>query len=289
MKKLILIALLAGWGHSFAQSTGNNLRYKQHINKQFTLQKSAEGTVLALYNVFGDVKVEGYNGTQVMIDIDETIMSNKAEDLELAKNEFKAGFDQKADSIIVYTATPYNSRPHSNNKNNNIRRNYTIRLDYTIKVPNNINIHVATVNSGEVIVKDVYGNINASNVNGPVNIVNAKGTTYTNTVNGNITVSHLAVPAEGSNYKTVNGKVEVTYPATLSADLQLKSFHGEFYTDFTNAEKMPVEVIKTVGKKDNTTIYSTNKNTKIRIGNGGKLFKFETLNGNIYIKKSQLN
>lgn len=284
MKKLILIALLAGWGHSFAQKTGNSLEYKQHINKQFTLQKAAAGTVLALYNVFGDVKVEGYSGNQVMIEVEETIRSNKAEDLEIAKRDFKAGFDQKGDSIIVYTAAPYDTRP--NKDNNHTKRNYMIRLDYTLKIPNNMNIRVATVNSGEVIVKDVYGTLNASNVNGPINIVNAKGTTHTNTVNGNITASYLAVPSEGSNYKTVNGKVEVTYPATLSADLQLKSFHGEFFTDFTNTEKRPVEVIKTVGKKDNTTIYTTNKNTKIRIGNGGKLFKFETLNGNIFIKKS---
>jgi hypothetical protein len=284
MKKLILIALLAGWGHSFAQKTGNALEYKQHINKQFTLQKAAAGSVLALYNVFGDVKLEGYSGNQVMIEVEATIRSNKAEDLEIAKRDFKAGFDQKADSIIVYTAAPYDTRP--NKDNNHTKRNYMIKLDYTVKIPNNMNIKVATVNSGEVIVKDVYGTINASNVNGPINIVNAKGTTYTNTVNGNITASYLAVPAEGSNYKTVNGKVEVTYPATLSADLQLKSFHGEFYTDFTNTEKRPVEVIKTVGKKDNTTTYSINKNTKIRVGNGGKLFKFETLNGNIYIKKS---
>src|SRR5215204_6033751 len=115
MKKLILIVLLAGWGHSFAQKTGNALEYKQHINKQFTLQKAAAGSVLALYNVFGNVKVEGYSGNQVMIDIDETIRSNKAEDLEIAKRDFKAGFDQKGDSIIVYTAAPYNSRPHNDN------------------------------------------------------------------------------------------------------------------------------------------------------------------------------
>lgn len=285
MKKLIVIALLAGWGHSFAQRTGNNLIYKQHINKQFTLQKPAAGSVFALYNVFGDVKVEGYNGNQVIIDIDETIMSNKAEDLEIAKRDFKAGFDQKADSIIVYTAAPYDTRPH-NNKNNNIRRNYTIRLDYTIKVPNNINIHVATVNSGEVIVKDVYGTLNASNVNGPINIVNAKGTTDAHTVNGSLTASYLAIPPDASSYKTINGKLEVVYPSAFSADMQLKSLNGQFYTDFTNATKLPGEVVKTVSRSNNAATYRLNKNTKIRVGNGGKLFKFETLNGNIYIKKS---
>ena len=286
MKKLILIALLAGWGHSFAQKNAGKLEYKQHISKQFTLQKPAAGSVFALYNVFGDVKVEGYNGNQVIIEIDETIMGDKADDLEIAKRDFKPGFDQKADSIIVYTAAPYDTRPHIDKDDNHTRRNYMIKLDYTVKIPNNMNIKVATVNSGEVIVKDVYGTLNASNVNGPINIINAKGTTNAHTVNGNLTASYLSIPPDASSYKTINGKLEVVYPSALSADMQLKSMNGQFYTDFPNAEKLPGEVVKTVSRSNNAAMYRLNKSTKIRVGNGGKLFKFETLNGNIYIKKS---
>jgi hypothetical protein len=284
MKKLILIALLAGWGHSFAQKNAGKLEYKQHISKQFTLQKTATGSVFALYNVFGDVKVEGYNGNQVIIEIDETIMADKPEDLEIAKKDFKPGFDQKADSIIVYTAAPYDTRP--NTGDNNGRRNYMIKLDYTVKIPNNMNIRVATVNSGEVIVKDVYGALNASNVNGPIDIVNAKGITNAHTVNGNLTASYLAIPPDASSYKTINGKLEVVYPSALSADMQLKSMNGQFYTDFPNTEKLPGKVVKTVSRSNNAAMYKLDKSTKIRVGNGGKLFKFETLNGNIYIKKS---
>lgn len=283
MKKLILIALLAGWGHSFAQKNAGKFEYKQHISKQFTLQKPAESSVFALYNISGYVKVEGYSGNQVIIEVDETIATNNAEDLEIAKSEFKAGFDQKADSIIAYTAAPYDSRPHHGN--NNTRRNYTFRLDYTVKVPNNMSIRVSTINGGEVMVKDVYGALNASNINGPISIINAKGATEAHTVNGNLTASYLAVPP-ASDYKTVNGKVEITYPASLSADLQLKSMNGQYYTDFQNTENLPSEVVKTTTRNNIGAMYKLNKITKVRVGNGGKLFKFETLNGNIYIKKS---
>lgn len=284
MKKLILITLLAGWGHSFAQKNAGKLEYKQHISKQFTLQKPAESSVFALYNISGYVKVEGYSGNQVMIEVDQTITSNNAEDLELAKNEFKAGFDQKADSIIAYTAAPYDSRPNKGN-NKNISRHYTFRLDYTVKVPNNMNIRVSTINGGEVMVKDVYGTLNASNINGSINIINAKAATEAHTVNGSLTASYLVVPP-ASDYKTVNGKVEITYPASLSADLQLKSMHGQYYTDFPNTENIPADVVKTTTRNNNGAMYKLNKITKVRVGNGGKLFKFETLNGNIYIKKS---
>jgi hypothetical protein len=50
---------------------------------------------------------------------------------------------------------------------------------------------------------------------------------------------------------------------------------------------MPGKVVKTQSKGSNGTVYKLSKNSDVRIGAGGKTFKFETLNGNIYIKKQQ--
>jgi hypothetical protein len=283
MKKMILILLIAGWGHSFAQKQ----EASEHISKKFTLQQSAANSVFALYNVFGGIKVEGYNGKDVVIEVDQTIEAKSPEDLALAKKEFKLGFDQKADSIIAYTAEPYDSRPHDrwNNDHDN-SRHYTVKLEYTVKVPNGMNIHVSTVNSGDVNVKDVYGALSVHNVNGAISIINAKGTTDAHTINGALTVNYLTNPPEASNYYTLNGKLEVTYPASFAGNIQFKSMNGQFFTNFPDTEVLPTEVVKTEDKKANGTTYKLNKNTKIKIGAGGKLFKFETLNGNIYIKKA---
>ncbi|WP_332368540.1 hypothetical protein [Spirosoma telluris] len=77
----------------------------------------------------------------------------------------------------------------------------------------------------------------------------------------------------------------MSYPGNLSADLQFKTFQGKFYTDFPNTEVLPVQAIKTTQKTGDGTVYKLNKNVAIRIGSGGKTFKFETFNGSIYIKK----
>jgi phage terminase small subunit len=288
MKTLIWIALLAGYGSCFAQSKGDKLQAKEHISKQFTLQQPAANSVFALYNIWGSVKVEGYSGNQVIIEIDQTIDADNADDMARAKREFKLGFDQKADTITAYTAEPYDTRPHEwrDNDRHSDRRYYTVKLEYTVKVPNNMNIKVSTVNNGSMVVSDVYGKLKVSNVNGPVSIVNAKSTTDARTVNGNVTVNYLTNPIEPSSYSTINGKIEVTYKSNLAANVQFKSMNGEFYTDFDNTEIMPTQVIKTETKRDNSTTYKLNKNTQIKVGTGGKLFKFETLNGNIYIKKA---
>ncbi len=283
--KTSLIPVLTGLGLCLAQIAVNAQEYKEHISKQFNMQKGA----VAICNLNGSVKVEGYSGDKVIIDIDETITADDQETINEAKKEFKLGFDQRSDSLMAYTAEPYDTRPHHGryNDDNYHHIDYEVKLVYTVKVPSGVNLYVSTVNHGDIKIRDVYGSLKVNNVNGSIEIVNAKGTTSAHTVNGPVTVNYLSVPPEASSYYTVNGEMNITYPAALSADLQFKSMNGQFYTDFDDAQVMPSKVVKTASDHDGTTVYKLNKASDVRIGAGGKLFKFETLNGNIYIKKQK--
>ncbi|HMG08369.1 MAG TPA: hypothetical protein VK609_07650 [Mucilaginibacter sp.] len=283
--KRLLIPVLAGAGLCFAQISASAQEFKQHVSKQFTLQKG----VVAIYNISGSINVEGYSGDKVIMEIDETISADDQATLELGKKEFKLAFDQKQDTVMAYIAEPYDSRPrHNRNRGNDDREiHYQYNLEFTVKVPFNMDLRVSTVNNAHVTVKDVYGVLKVNNVNGPIDIVNAKGTTEAHTVNGAVTANYLKIPSDASSYRTINGEVKVTYPASLAADLEFKSMNGQFYTDFPDAEVMPGKVIKTQSKSSNGTVYKLSKNSDVRIGAGGKTFKFETLNGNIYIKKQQ--
>ncbi len=282
MKKL-LIPVLTGLGLCFAQISAHAQEYKEHISKQFTM---ANGT-LAVYNVFGSINVEGYAGDKIIMEIDETISGDSQQIVDEGKKEFKLMFDQKADSVIAYIAAPYDSRPHRWQREYEYRPRieYTYKLDYTIKVPFNMALCVSTVNDGHMYVKNVYGALKVTNVNGGIEIVNAKGATYAHTVNGPVTVNYLSVPPDASSYQTINGKMNITFPANLAADLEFKSMNGQFYTDFPDVEMLPAQVIKTAAKGNSGTVYKLNKNQQVRVGAGGKVFKFETLNGDIYIKK----
>jgi hypothetical protein len=283
--KRILIPVLTGAGLCFAQMAAHAQEFKQHISKEFTQQKGA----VAIYNLNGSVKVEGYAGDKVMIEIDETITAPDQETLDQGKREFKLAFDQKQDSVISYTSAPYDTRPHRNWNNWNDRRRieYQVKLEYTVKVPMQSDLYASTVNNGHVIVKDVHGALKVHNVNGSITIVNAKGTTEAHTVNGPVTVNYLSIPPDVSSYYTVNGEMNITYPANLAADLSFKSMNGQFYTDFQDAEVLPSRIVKTQNKEGAGTTYKLSQISDVRIGAGGKIFKFETLNGNIYIKKQQ--
>ncbi len=284
MKRILLILLIAGWGTCFAQKKAE-FTATDHISKKFTLTAAAAKSTLALYNTWGSVTVEGYNGNEVIIEVEQTIHANTAEDLQKAKKEFKAGFIQNADSVVVYTEAPQNNRPGYRNGYNQWQ-GYYVELNYTVKVPNNINLHTTNVNNGSISINNVYGLLNVKNVNGGISITNAKGATQAHTVNGSVNATYLAVPVDASSYHTINGKVEVTYPAAYAGDVQYKSFNGQFYTDFDNVQGVATQPEVTKNKGNGGTTYRINKNRRLRIGSGGKLTTFETLNGNIYLKKS---
>ena len=282
MKRLI-IPVLAGLGLCFAQFSAAAQEYKTHISKEFTYQKGMVG----IYNLFGSVKVEGYSGNKVLMEIDETISADDKETVEQGKKEFKLEFEEKPDSIIAYISEPWNTRPHRDYRNWNNQRKieYKVKLEFVVKVPYNVALDASTVNDGDLYVKNVYGTLKINNVNGKIDIVNAKGTTRAHTVNGGVTINYLAVPPEASSYYTINGELKVTYPSSLAADVSFKSMNGQFYTDFQNVEVMPSKVTKSENKSGNSTTYKLSKLSDIRFGAGGKIFKFETLNGNVYIKK----
>jgi len=287
MKKTLLILLIAGWGTVFAQKKAE-FKAKDHLSKKLTLTAAAGKTTFALYNTWGSITIEGYNGNEVMIEAEQIIHANTAEDLEKGKREFKADYIQTADSIIAYTAKPINNRPEFRNERarNHEWPGYYVELNYTVKVPNNINLQTTTVNNGSININNVYGLLKVNNVNGAITIINAKSATQARTVNGNLTATYLAAPADASSYQTINGKVEVTYPTAYAGDVQYKSFNGQFYTDFDNVQGVATQPEVVKSNSGGSTTYRISKNRRLRIGSGGKLTTFETLNGNIYLKKS---
>lgn len=286
MKKII-VTLFMGLGILCSNTKAEGREFKEHLSKEFTLDKDASGATLFIFNVSGFIKVEGYSGNKVMLEMDKTISADDDKTLETGKKEFRLAFGQKSDSIIAYIESPYDSRPHRNWQYNDERAEieYNYNVDFTVKVPYNMNLHITTVNDGVISVSNVSGNLHVNNVNDKIEIKNAKGTTFAHTVNGDVTVTYLSNPPEASSYYTINGNITVNYQPDLSADLQFKSMNGDFFTDFPAVQVLPASVTKEKQKSGDGMVYKLGSKTAVRFGKGGKTFKFETLNGNVYIKK----
>lgn len=281
-----IIPCLSGLVVACAQLPAKAQEFKERVTKDFTVPSGFAST-LVIYNINGLINVEGKAGSNVSFAVDKRITAKNNEALDEGKRELKLALEQKGDTIFAYIAEPFDSRPNRNNwrDRDNRRIDYDFTLDFTVTVPRAMNVHVSTVNRGNVTVKDVAGTIRANNVNGSVRLTNVQGTTNVHTINGNVEANYLVNPPDKSSYYTLNGDIKVSYPANLSADLQFKTFHGNFNTDFSDVEVLPANVTKSEERRENKTVYKLDKTTAIRIGTGGKTLRFETFNGNVYIKK----
>ncbi|GAB3175539.1 DUF4097 family beta strand repeat-containing protein [Telluribacter humicola] len=285
MKKLIF-PLLWGLVLCCAQSKAQKQEFKEKINREFTLTGSAGASTLAIYNINGFIRVEGTSGNQVTIEVDKELTAKSQQELEEGKQEFKLAFEQVGDTIFAYIAEPFDTRPNRERRNwDRGKLDYDFTLNYTVKVPRQMNLKVSTINRGDVVVKDVAGALRVRNINGGIELTNPVGVTDAHTINGNLEATYATAPADASTYYTLNGDIKVSYPANLSADLQFKTFQGEFYTDYPQTEVLPTRVVKNQEQRGDKTVYKLDRNTSVRIGNGGRSLRFETFNGNVYIKK----
>ncbi|UOG73676.1 hypothetical protein MTX78_16275 [Hymenobacter tibetensis] len=270
---------------SSCQLWAQKSEFKEQISKEFALTTEAGRNTFVVYNIDGAVTVQGYAGNKVVVEVTKTIRADDAQKLEVGKKEAQLGFYQRNDSVVAYMKAPFDSRPRRNMNISHDDIDYRYSFDYVVKVPYQMHLHISTINNGAVLVQDVTGTVKAYNINGALTLRNIKGTTTARTINGNLEATYAANPPGSSSYNTINGKILVTYPADLSADVHFKSMHGELYTDFPNAEPLPVQVTQNKQRGGNGTQYKLTKDTVVRIGKGGKDFRFETINGSVTIKQ----
>jgi DUF4097 and DUF4098 domain-containing protein YvlB len=152
-------------------------------------------------------------------------------------------------------------------------------------VPSDVRVRLCTVNGGTVTVTGVKGDFDVSNVNGKVVLNDVGGSGRANTVNGDIQGSFTAAPKDESQFKTVNGTISVTFPRTLSADLSLKTFNGGLFTDF-DTTVLPAEAERVERQGRPKYVYRQRGFTKVRVGAGGPLLTFDTLNGDVRIQRA---
>lgn len=262
--------------------------------QQTALFQSADSpdNELYLHNINGNVTVEGYDGEVVQISYEKEIEADTQRDLERAKEEVEFIVEEDGDRIFIYLDAPFihvKTGSHGISYNiNNWDSDYNFTFHITVRVPRNTNLGVSTINGGKLLVENTRGRwLDASNVNGRVDLLNVTGVTDANTINGDIMASYTESPNENSSYETINGTIEVLFPDNLSADISFKSMHGDLYTDFENVQRLEARVESDTNSKRGTTTYRIDKFAPLRIGDGGPEFSFEVLNGSVYIKRNR--
>ncbi len=162
-------------------------------------------------------------------------------------------------------------------------------VDLTITVPTRTSLSLKTVNDGNIFVSGVDGEFDIDNVNGEVDLKNVGGSVVAHALNGHVVVTMNRVDAQKPMaFSSLNGDIDVTFPADLKANVSMRTDNGEVYSDFdiklqATAPQQTVEDDRGKGGKYRVKV---DKNVRGTINGGGQEMQFKNFNGNIYIRRA---
>ena len=242
--------------------------------------------------VNGSIKVVGYEGKEIVIDVQSGSEKTKKNGTTVNVNvNVNGNRDNISSNGMKKISGPRGLDVSAEEKNNKVTvssESWKGAITLTIKVPQNgATLKLSTVNDGDISVSNVNGELEITNTNGAIKLSDVSGSAVANTVNGSIITNFKTIdPKAAMAFSTLNGNVDVTFPATWKSNVKLKSDRGEMYTDFDmEADKTQPKVNKT--SKDG--MYRLNIEDWVygKINGGGPELMMKTMNGNIYIRKAK--
>ena len=147
------------------------------------------------------------------------------------------------------------------------RRNVSVQ--FRVLLPAGVRLDASTVNGG-IEITGATSEVRANTVNGAIRASSSGGPVRASTVNGGIDVQMGTLAGnESLEYTTVNGSVKVRLPQNVNADVEMSTVNGSFESDFP---------LTLQGRMDKRHIQA-------RLGSGGPRIKFSTVNGSVELLK----
>jgi DUF4097 and DUF4098 domain-containing protein YvlB len=251
MRRLLLVAVAAALGSPLFAVEGD-FQWSGRLKP---------GQTIEIKGVNGGIKAEYSTGADVQVIARKTAWHS---DL----NSVRVEAVPSADGITICSVYPGDGgrtnecKPGDGGRMNT--KNNDVKVEFTVHVPKGVRLVAKTVNGG-VEVTGLQSDVDSHTVNGKIRVVTT-GAARAQTVNGSIEVAMGSVSwNESLAFTTVNGSIDLTMPAGVSADVHASTVNGGLTTDF------PLTVSGRWGPK------SLNG----KIGSGGHDLKLTTVNGGI--------
>lgn len=257
---------------------------KKVINKTYDIENPS-GTVVVIDNIFGDVSVESSNDSKAYVTVEIEIIAGTDELIAQAKKDLQLGEKVGNDSVMFFTEAPFIKRCKWGNSwgsDLSDQPNYRFKYHYTVKLPKEVTLDVKTVDHGDVRIKNIAGPISVGNVNGSVEVKNASKIIQASTVNGDVTINFLRTPDQPIDFNTVNGDFNFTLPEDFRAQVYFNTMNGEMFTAFDYKDLGPK-----VMKSEENGKFKIETKTGVEIGDGGPVLSFRSINGNVYLRKTE--
>jgi hypothetical protein len=268
------------FGQRYRDSSSWRVEDKDSIQRSFTLSGN-DGRRLLVDNVSGFVHVTGYAGSGVQVSVAKRIQAVNDTALAEAKRDVKLDMNQQGNFVRLYVDGPFRNQNGTNYRGDDYY-GYRVTFDMEVQVPFDTELVLKAIN-GPIEVKKTTGEFTVNGVNGGIDMQEVAGAGTVRTVNGPVKVTFTKNPAKATEFKSVNGNLDVYFQPGLNADLNFHTLNGGIYTDFDVVTRPgPAGSTENVNGKFLYRVDRRNMNG--RTGSGGPELKFDTLNGSIRLR-----
>lgn len=222
----------------------------------------------------GKIEVTGHDSNDIIIEMsgDEdrvTVNQPKKDGLRRISGATTALSIEEVDNRVDVQVSPFAKE---------------IRLK--IKVPRQTSLDLHSVNAARIEVTGVYGDHELNVVNGGIHATALRGSVVAHALNDDLVIDFDAVTADKTMaFSSLNGDVDVTFPAGTQATFKVNTQRGDVYTGFDLA-LAPV-IKKREGKTDSGKGYRVEFEQTMAgdLNGGGAEISMRTMNGDILIRK----
>jgi DUF4097 and DUF4098 domain-containing protein YvlB len=260
-----------------ATSTAEEQQGKQHAGNDrvaVTLSDPSRPAQVKASLIAGGITVKAYDGKEIIVEAH-------------ARNRDESDDDRPGPKRLTIATTGLNVEEENNQVNIGVD-SISRPIDLTIQVPIHTSLHLRAVNDGDIMVSGVDGELDVDDINGSVTLMNIAGSAVAHALNGKLTASFTRVNQKPMAFSSLNGDIDVTFPADLKANVSLRSDRGDVFSDFdvnmqAQSSQAVVDDGRSHGGKYKVKIDKTVRGT---INGGGPEMQFNNFNGQIYIRKA---
>jgi DUF4097 and DUF4098 domain-containing protein YvlB len=273
--RLMLVAIAAATLGPGAGNTRAQAQTQSGLDRiPVTLSDASRPAHVKVSMVNGGITVKAYEGKEVIVEA-------RARNRENSREE--GGPKRLAISTTGLSVEEENNEVNINTES------YMRPIDVTVSVPVHTSLKLRAVNDGDIVVTGVNGELDVDDVNGSVTLNNVSGSAVAHALNGHLHATFVKVdPQKAMAFSSLNGDIDVTFPADLKANVSIRSDRGDVFSDFdvqlkAAASQPEVEDSRGKGGKYRVKIDKTVHGT---INGGGPEMQFRNFQGAIYIRKA---
>ncbi len=234
--------------------------------------------LLKVHVISGSIVVKAHNASNVIVEGKNAAVRRRSPAVtpdglrRISPNSSALAVEEERNVIVITNGGPFGEGS-----------------DLEVQVPVKTNLDLSTVNGESIRVEGVEGEIEVSNINGEVVLNNVAGSVVAHAMNGLLLATVRDVtPNKPMAFTSMNGRVDVTLPASIKANLKVRSDNDEVYSDF-DIQLKPANppTPEDARNRGGRFRFQTERTITGTINGGGADIEIRSFNAKVFLRKGK--